>query len=144
MITDIVGYTALTQQNEDLTLEVLEEHCTTLRTLFAEHGGREIKSTGDGFLVEFPSALAATQCALAIQRAVVERNEQVGSERRIQVRIGLHVGEIVPRGDDILGDGVNIASRIERLAPPGGVALSQQVYDQVNGRIEADLISLGR
>ncbi len=144
MITDIVGYTALTQQDEDLTLDLLEEHCVTLRELFTEHGGREIKSTGDGFLVEFPSALSATQCALAIQRAVAERNEKVQSDHRLQIRIGLHVGEIVPRGDDILGDGVNVASRIERLAPPGGIALSQQVYDQVNGRIDADLVSLGK
>ncbi len=144
MITDIVGYTALTQQDEDLMLDLLEEHTTTLRGLFAAHGGREIKSTGDGFLVEFTSALAATQCAMAIQQAVTERNQEVDSDRRIQVRVGLHVGEIVSHGDDILGDGVNIASRIERLAPPGGIALSQQVYDQVHARIDAELVSLGK
>ncbi len=144
MVTDIVGYTALTQEDEERTLEVLEEHGNLLRAMFSQYGGRVVKSTGDGFLVEFPSALSATQCALAIQEAVRRRNAEVPEGRRLQLRIGLHVGEVVPKDGDILGDGVNIAARIERLAPPGGIALSQQVYDQVQHRVTVELMSLGK
>ncbi|MFO8034744.1 MAG: adenylate/guanylate cyclase domain-containing protein, partial [Candidatus Bipolaricaulota bacterium] len=105
---------------------------------------RVVKSTGDGFLVEFPSALSAMQCALAVQQAVNKRNVEVPEGHRLQLRIGLHVGEVVPQDGDILGDGVNIASRIERLAPPGGIALSQQVYDQIQHRVNVELASLGK
>ncbi len=144
MVTDIVGYTALTQEDEDRTLEVLEEHGKLLQGIFSQYGGRVVKSTGDGFLVEFPSALSAIQCALDVQEAVKRRNQQVPEGRRLQLRIGLHVGEVVPHNGDILGDGVNIAARIERLAPPGGIALSQQVYDQVQHRVNVELVSLGK
>ncbi len=144
MVTDIVGYTALTQEDEDRTLDVLEEHGELLQGVFSEYGGRVVKSTGDGFLVEFPSALSAMQCAIAVQEAVRKRNEEVTEGRRLQLRIGLHVGEVVPHAGDILGDGVNIAARIERLAPPGGIAISQQVYDQVQHRVNVELMSLGK
>ena len=144
MLTDIVGYTALSQQNEGLALELLQEHSRLLRRCFAQHNGREIKFTGDGFLVEFPSALQATRCAIEIQRALNERNAAAPPERRIQIRIGLHVGDVVHREGDLFGDGVNITSRIEPLAEPGGICLSQQVFDQVWNKIEAPLISLGK
>ncbi|MDD5220391.1 MAG: adenylate/guanylate cyclase domain-containing protein, partial [Candidatus Bipolaricaulis sp.] len=123
MLTDIVGYTALTQVDEALTLALLEEHASLLRPLFAEHSGREIKGTGDGFLVEFPSALEAVRCAIEIQRALHERNSAVPLDRTIQVRIGVHLGDVVHRGSDIFGDGVNITARIEPLAEPGGICL---------------------
>jgi len=144
MITDLVGYTALTQKDEALALQLLEEHRRLLRPLFHSYGGQEIKSTGDGFLVEFPSALQATRCAIEIQRALNERNASVLPEQKIEIRIGLHVGDIVHREGDVLGDGVNITSRIEPLAKPGGICLSEQVYAQVWNKIEAPLMSLGR
>lgn len=144
MLTDMAGYTALAQRNERLALELLEEHSRLLRPLFAQHGGREIKATGDGFLVEFASALQATRCAIEIQKRLAERNAAVAPERRIAIRIGLHIGDAVYRGSDVFGDAVNITSRIEPLAEPGGICLSQQVYDQVWNKVEAPLISLGR
>ena len=144
MLTDIVGYTALAQENEPLALELLEEHNRLLRPLFQGFGGREIKSTGDGFLVEFPSALEATRCAIEIQKALQDRNAAASPGRRIEVRIGLHVGDVLHREGDVFGDGVNIASRIEPLAPPGGICLTRQVYDHVWNKIDLPLVSLGK
>ena len=144
LLTDVVGYTALTQTDEALTLALLEEHSTLLRPLFAEHEGREVKCTGDGFLVEFPSALQAVRCAVEIQRALHERNAAVPLDRVIHLRIGIHVGDVVHRGGDIFGDGVNITARIEPLAQPGGICLSRQVYDQVWNKTDLRMASLGK
>lgn len=144
MLTDICGYTGLVERDEKLALALLEEHNRVLRPLFHEHGGREVNSMGDGFLVEFPSALQATQCAIAVQKALVERNASSSPLRRIQVRIGLHLGDVVHQGDDVLGDGVNAVSRIEPLAEPGGVCLSRQVYDQIWNKVGMRLESLGK
>jgi len=144
MLTDVVGYTALTQTDEALTLALLEEHARLLRPLFAEHEGREVKGTGDGFLVEFPSALQAVRCAVEIQRALHERNGAVPVDRAIHLRIGIHLGDVVHRGGDIFGDGVNITSRIEPLAEPGGICLSRQVYDQVWNKTDLPMTSLGK
>ncbi len=143
MLTDMVGYTALTQADEALSLALLEEHCGLLRPIFDAHEGREIKCTGDGFLVEFPSALQAVRCGTDIQKVFHERNESQPLERKIQLRIGIHLGDIVHRGDDIFGDGVNIAARIEPLAPPGGLCISRQVYDQVANKTKFEFVSLG-
>ena len=126
MFTDMVGYSALTQKNEALALELLDEHRAILRGMFAKHGGREIESVGDGFFVEFPSALDGARCAVDIQQSLAERSATAAPERRIQVRIGLHLGEVVQRSDGhVHGDGVNIAARIEPLAEPGGVCISE-------------------
>ncbi|HEV8712110.1 MAG TPA: adenylate/guanylate cyclase domain-containing protein [Candidatus Binatia bacterium] len=144
MFTDIVGYSALTQQNETLTLTLLEEHRRLLRPLFSQYGGKEIKTTGDGFLVEFASAVEAARCAIAVQTILHDRNAAVPAERKIQIRIGLHVGDIVDDENDVFGDGVNIAARIEPLAPPVGICLSQQVFDQVQRKIDDPIINLGK
>ena len=119
MFTDMVGYSALSQRNEALALELLAENQRLLRTQFPLFNGREVKTTGDGFLVEFPSALQATQCAVEIQRAVVARNSTQPGERHIHVRIGIHVGDVVHREADMYGDGVNIAARspVEKSGP---------------------------
>src|SRR6185436_4564087 len=124
MFTDMVGYSILSQRNEALALELLAENQRLLRTQFPLFNGREVKTTGDGFLIEFPSALQATQCAVEIQRAVVARNSTQPAERHIHVRIGIHVGDVVYREADMYGDGVNIAARIEPLAIGGGICLS--------------------
>src|SRR5437764_1150539 len=97
MFTDIVGYVAITQKNEAHALELLEEHNHLLRAIFPRYGGHEIKAGGDGFLVEFASALDATRCAIEIQRCLAERNASAPPERRFQVRIGIHVGDVVHR-----------------------------------------------
>jgi class 3 adenylate cyclase/TolB-like protein len=144
MFTDIVGYVALTQQSEAHALQLLEEHNRLLRALFSRHGGEVIKPTGDGFFVEFASAVEAARCAGEIQKTLAQRNASVPAEQKLQVRIGLHVGDVVHRGDDVFGDGVNIAARICPLAEPGAICISQQVFDQVRNQIEAPLVRLGR
>jgi TolB-like protein/class 3 adenylate cyclase/Flp pilus assembly protein TadD len=142
MFTDMVGYSALSQRNEALSLELLAENQRLLRTQFPLFNGREVKTTGDGFLVEFPSALQATQCAVEIQRAVVARNSTQPAERHIHVRIGIHVGDVVHREADMYGDGVNIAARIEPLAIGGGICLSDTVYAQVRNKLDVGLTKL--
>ncbi|MGA7923010.1 MAG: adenylate/guanylate cyclase domain-containing protein, partial [Thermoplasmata archaeon] len=134
MFTDTVGYTSSSQANESRTLELLREQTELLRPLVALHQGREIKSTGDGFLVEFGSALKAVQCAVNIQRRISERNSE-GAHSPIRIRIGVHLGDVVQSGTDILGDAVNIAARIEPLAGPGGVCVSGAVYEQVRTKV---------
>jgi TolB-like protein/Tfp pilus assembly protein PilF len=144
LITDIVGYTLLGQTNEDLLLRLLEEHDAILRPLFSLHGGQIVKGMGDGFLVEFPSALEASRCAIAIQGALHERNASQPPEGRIRIRIGVHVGDVVHRQGDLFGDGVNIASRIAPLADPEGVCISAQVYDHVWNKLDFPLVSIGK
>src|SRR5207245_8767235 len=120
MFTDMVGYSALAQRNEVLALELLAEHRSLLRGLFPQHQGTEIKTMGDGFLVEFASALAAVLCAVEIQQALAGRNEVQPTERQVRIRIGIHLGDVVRSESDVHGDGVNIAARLEPLAEPGG------------------------
>jgi len=112
-------------------VDLLEEHRRLLRTEFRKYLGHEVKTIGDGFLIEFTSAVAAVDCAVKIQKILERRNELASPERRIHIRIGIHLGDVLPCGKDIVGDGVNIAARIEALAEAGGVAVTQQVYDQV-------------
>ena len=135
MFTDMVGYSALAQRNEALALELLEEHRRLLRSVFPKHHGSEIKTIGDGFLVEFSSALAAVQCGIEIQEVIAKRNSINPAQGIFQVRIGIHAGDVVRRDDDVIGDGVNIAARIEPLAGAGGICISQQVFDQVENRL---------
>ncbi|HXJ59935.1 MAG TPA: adenylate/guanylate cyclase domain-containing protein [Verrucomicrobiae bacterium] len=144
MFTDMVGYSALSQRNEALALELLEEHRGVLRGLFPKHQGTEIKTTGDGFLVEFASALAAVRCAVEIQRALAERNQAQPAERQVRIRIGIHLGDVVRSAGDVHGDGVNIAARIEPLAEPGGICISNSVYDQIENKVEHALVRLSR
>src|SRR5438309_340545 len=137
MFTDMVGYSALAQSDDKLALELLEEHRELLREIFPRFNGTEIKTIGDGFLVEFNSALEAAQCAIEIQRTLAKRNHDVPVERRIEVRIGIHIGDVVHRGGDVYGDGVNIASRIEALAGAGGICVSMDVERQIRNALEA-------
>ena len=137
MFTDMVGYSALSQRDEKLAQELLEEHRQLLREIFPRFNGSEIKTIGDAFLVEFNSALEAAQCAIEIQRALAKRNHDVSSERRIELKIGIHIGDVVHRGGDVYGDGVNIASRIEPLAGAGGICVSMDVERQIRNALEA-------
>ena len=134
MFLDTVGFTAATHSDEAGMLATLEEEEGLVYPAIASYQGRAIKSTGDGVLAEFESALKATQCAVEIQRRLHERNSRVGAPP-ILVRIGIHLGDVVARGDDIFGDAVNLASRIEPLAVPGGVCVSSSVEEQVRNKI---------
>jgi class 3 adenylate cyclase len=144
MFTDMVGYSALSQRNEPLALELLAEQQRLLRSQFPTFNGREVKATGDGFLVEFPSALDDTQCAVAIQRAVAGRNSTQPTDRHFQVRIGTHVGDVVYREEDMYGDGVNITARIEPLATPGGICVTRAVFKQIENKVPHKLVQLSR
>src|SRR5438093_1807543 len=137
MFTDMVGYSALAQRNDKLALELLEEHRRLLREIFPRFNGTEIKTIGDAFLIEFHSALEAAQCAIEIQRTLAKRNHDVTAERRIELKIGIHIGDVVHRGGDVYGDGVNIASRIEPLAGAGGICVSMDVERQIRNALEA-------
>jgi adenylate cyclase len=143
MFTDMVGYTLMTQRNEALSLALVEEQRKLVRPILARHSGREVKTIGDAFMVEFASALDAVRCAYDIQRALREFNAAMPEERRVVLRVGVHLGDVVTSEGDISGDAVNIASRIESLAENGGVCVTRQVYDQVNNKFEIRLESLG-
>jgi adenylate cyclase len=138
MFTDIAGYTRMAQANEALALELLEEHRKVVRPLLSVHGGTEVKTIGDAFLVEFRSALEAVLCAADIQRQLEVRNAESPEQRRLRVRIGIHLGDVVHEAGDVYGDAVNVASRIEPLAEPGGICISQQVYDGIRNKTELE------
>jgi adenylate cyclase len=139
MFTDVVGFTTLGQTNENLALQLLEEHRGVVRPIVAKYRGVEVKTIGDAFLVEFASALEAVECAIEIQTAMHERNSMLPEKERMQMRIGIHVGDVVHSQGDILGDAVNISSRIEPIAQPGGVCISEQAYDHVRNKLDAPM-----
>ena len=144
MFTDMVDYTSMSEKNEELALTLLEDHRQLLRPVFARHGGREVKTVGDGFLVEFPSALEAVRCALEIQQLMYRRNQGVTSEKKILLRVAVHLGDVEHRDGDVYGDAVNIASRIQSLTDPGGICITQQVYDHVRKNEEFRMVALGQ
>ena len=141
MYTDIEGYTALTQSDESLAMKLLESHRALIRPVFAKYSGREVKTMGDAFLLEFDSALQATECAVEVQKVLRVYNET--ASRKVPVRIGIHAGDVIHREGDVYGDAVNIASRIVRLAAGGEICISAQVYDQVHNKVPYALLKLG-
>ena len=144
LAADVVGYSRLIGADEEGTLAALKAHRRELTDPKVEqHHGRIVKTTGDGALIEFASVVDAVRCAVDVQRGMAERNVGVRPDKRIEFRIGINVGDIVIDGDDILGDGVNIAARLEGLAEPGGVLVSRAVRDQVRDRLELAFEDLG-
>jgi len=143
LAADVVGYSRLMGEDEAGTAKVVREHREAATPIVREFGGRLVKTTGDGVLLEFPSVVAAVECAIAIQKQMVERNAGVREEKRILYRMGVNLGDVLIEGEDILGDGVNIAARLESIAEPGGICISGSAYDQVRGRVDADFTDLG-
>ena len=143
MFTDIVGYGVHTQRNEALALDLLAHHNELLRPIIANHRGDEVKSMGDGFLLEFASALDAVRCATQMQKTLHRANKNADEDHHIQIRIGIHLGDVEHRDGDVFGDGVNIASRLEALAEPGKIYLSADVARQVQNKTDWSLVSLG-
>ena len=141
---DVVGYSRLMGVDETGTLANLRAHRAELiDPLIAKHDGRIVKTMGDGLLLEFSSIVNAMQCSLEVQQGMAERNEGVDEDQHITFRIGLNLGDIIIEGEDIFGDGVNIAARLQEIAEPGGVCVAGVVYEQVSGRIDQKFQDLG-
>jgi TolB-like protein/class 3 adenylate cyclase/Flp pilus assembly protein TadD len=140
---DVVGYSRLMGEDEVGTARVVREHREAARPIVANLGGRIVKTMGDGLLLEFPSVVAAVECAIAIQQLMAERNIDTPEPKRIVYRIGGNLGDVLIEGDDILGEGVNIAARLEGICDPGGVLISSTAFDHVRGKIRANFIDLG-
>ena len=144
LAADVVGYSRLMQADEVGTLEALKAHRRErIDPAIAAHHGRIVKTTGDGALVEFASVVDAVGCAVVIQRGMVSRNADVAEDQRIVFRIGINVGDIIIDGDDIFGDGVNIAARLEALCEPGGLCISRAANDQIRDKLSLAFADLG-
>jgi class 3 adenylate cyclase len=144
LAADIAGYSRLMGTDEEGTLRQLKSHRKELiDPKITEHRGRIVKTTGDGMLVEFVSVVDAVRCAVDIQRAMIERTAQLPAEKRIQFRVGINVGDIIIDDDDIYGDGVNVAARLEALAEPGGIMVSRVVHDQVQDKLGFEFDDMG-
>ena len=144
LAADVVGYSRLMGADEVGTLSALKGHRkAVVDPAIAQHDGRIVKTTGDGMLVEFASAHDAVRCAAAIQHAMIARNADVAADERIVFRVGVNVGDIIIDGDDIFGDGVNVAARLESICAPGGVCISRSVHDQIVDRLSFAFADLG-
>ena len=145
LVADVVGYSRLAEADEDRTLARLRAlRSDLIDPTIAVHHGRVVKRTGDGSIVEFRSAVNAVRCAIEVQNGLIERNAGLPPERRIEFRVGIHVGDVVEESDgDLMGDGVNIAARLEGVCEPGGVCLSGAAYEQVRDRLKEPFVDLG-
>src|SRR6202048_134102 len=144
LAADVAGYSRLMGEDEEGTLTRLKAHRNELIDPgIAEHKGRIVNTTGDGMLVEFGSVVDAVRCAVAVQQAMAERNAVDPPDRRIELRVGINLGDVIFDGDDLFGDGVNIAARLEGLAEPGGICISDDAFRQVRGKIEAEFADIG-
>jgi adenylate cyclase len=144
LAADVAGYSRLTGADEEGTIARLRAlRRELIDPAIAEHCGRLVKTTGDGVLVEFASAVEAVRCAIVAQRGITSRNDNVRMDSRIELRIGINLGDVIVDGDDLLGDGVNVAARLEALAEPGGIYISDDAFRQVRGKIGVAAEDLG-
>ena len=145
LVSDVVGYSRLAGADEDRTLARLRAlRSDLIDPTISVHHGRIVKRTGDGSIIEFRSVVDAVRCALEVQHAMVERNAGVVLEKRIEFRIGIHLGDVVEEADgDLMGDGVNIAARLQGVAKPGGICISDDAFRQVKGRLDIKVSDLG-
>ena len=145
LVADVVGYSRLAGADEDRTLARLRAlRSDLIDPTIAVHHGRVVKRTGDGAIVEFRSVIDAVRCAIEVQSGMVERNAGLPPERRIEFRVGIHLGDVVEESDgDLMGDGVNIAARLEGICEAGGICLSEDAYRQVRDKIKEQFVDLG-
>ena len=144
LVADIVGFCRLMQVDEAGTLlRVRQLRTSMLAPAMRRHGGRIVKEMGDGFLVEFASAVEAVACAVDIQLEAAQRNAQSSEEQRLELRIGINIGDVIAEGDDIYGDGVNVASRLEGIADPGGICIARNVRNQVRDKLKLEFLDRG-
>src|SRR6516162_7092655 len=144
LAADVAGNSRLMGADEEGTLDRLKAHRRQLiDPKIKEHQGRIVKTTGDGILVEFPSVVDAVRCAAEVQRGMMDREPKATEERRIRFRIGVNLGDVIADGDDIIGDGVNVAARLESLAEPGGICISRPVRDQIRDKLPYQFEDLG-
>ena len=136
LFTDLVGFTEIMRQDERKAMNILFYKRQLLEPIITNHKGKNLKEMGDGYLISFPSAIEAVKCAIEIQNTTIDIPA-------LNLRIGIHIGDVIQEKDDIFGDGVNIASRLEKMSPPGGVLVSKNVYDELSSRKGYDGISLG-
>ena len=140
---DVAGYSRLMGADEQGTLAAMTAHRDAMAPLVEAHAGRLVGQAGDGLLFEFPSVVEAVTCSMEMQAAMAERNHEVPEDRKMLYRIGINLGDVLVEGDDIFGDGVNVAARIEALAEPGGICISRTVRDNVRDRMDISLEDLG-
>ena len=143
LMADIVGYSRMMEANEERTLRVFRGHREIFDAMLVQHRGRMFNTAGDAVLAEFPSAVDAVRCATEIQSALRTRNDHLAPEERMQFRIGVNLGDVIVQGTDLLGDGVNVAARIQTAAEPGGVCVSGSVYDQIRNKLSLEFHSMG-
>src|ERR1700685_4660454 len=145
LVADVVGYSRLAGADEDRTLARLRAlRSDLIDPAIAVHHGRVVKRTGDGIIIEFRSVVDAARCAIEVQNGMIERNAGLPPERRIEFRVGIHLGDVVEESDgDLMGDGVNIAARLEGICEPGAICLSEDAYRQVKGRLDLAVTDLG-
>ena len=144
LAADVAGYSRLIGADEGGTLQALKAiRAELIDLVITAHNGRLVKTTGDGLLVEFSSVVDALRCATEVQADMAERNTAVPNDKRIEFRIGVHLGDVIVEEDDIHGDGVNVAARLEALAAPGGICISDDAFRQVRGKIEAEFADIG-
>jgi adenylate cyclase len=146
LVADVVGYSRLAGADEDRTLVRLRGlRSDLIDPAIAAHNGRIVKRTGDGSIIEFRSVVDAVRCAIEVQNGLIERNAGLPPERRIEYRVGIHLGDVVEESDgDLMGDGVNIAARLEGIARPGTICLSEDAYRQARDRVDAEFVDLGQ
>ena len=143
LAADVVGYSRMMGEDEAGAAALVRERRETVQPIIAAHSGRLFKTMGDGMFIEFPSVVAAVECALAMQKQMAASNEGSLEAQRVLYRIGVHLGDVLVEGEDILGDAVNVATRVEGIAEPGCVCISGAAYEHVRGRVDASFLDLG-
>src|ERR1700738_1382867 len=140
---DVAGYSRMMGTDEAGTHATFKAHRTAIYPIILNHGGRLVKNTGDGFLLEFPSVVGAVEAAIAMQALMAERNHHLPADRVMQFRLGIHMGDVIADEDEVFGDGVNIAVRLEAVAAPGGVAISAKAYHEAGKHLSVTLVDAG-
>jgi class 3 adenylate cyclase len=143
LAADAVGYSRLMGANEEGTMKILSAHRAVIDGIIEFHEGRIISTAGDSVLAEFASPVEAVRCAVEIQDALKTRNDSLPEDQRLQFRIGVNLGDVMAKGEDLLGDGVNVAARLESIAEPGGICVSSSIYDQISGKLDLGFVDIG-